>query len=60
MAARAIGYYGDPFEGFCGVNQVDPLLPKISNVVVDAVIRNWLMIMVEEALGTEVFYQPVQ
>ena len=46
MAERAIGYYGDPFEGFRGVTQVDPLLPKISNVVVDAVIRNWLMIMV--------------
>ena len=40
MAERAIGYYGDPFEGFRGVTQVDTLLPKISNVVVDAVIIN--------------------
>ena len=52
MAARAIGYYGDPFEGFCGVTQVDPLLPNISNVVLDAFISNWPMIMVEEALDT--------
>ena len=60
MAERAIGYYGDPFEGFRGVTQVDPLLPNISNVVLDAFISNWPMIMVEEALGTEVLYQSVQ
>ena len=60
MAARVIGYYGDPFEVFRGFTQVYPVLPKISNVVVYAVIRNWLMIMVEEALGTEVFDQSVQ
>ena len=59
MAARAIGYYGDPFEGFCGVTQVDPLLPNIYNVVLDAFISNWPMIMVEEALDTEIFDQSV-
>ena len=60
MLARAIGYYCDPFEGFRGLTQVDPLLPNISNVVLDAVISNWPMIMVDEALGTEVFDQSVQ
>ena len=60
MAARVIGYYGDPFEGFCGVTKVYPLLPNISNFVVDAVIRNWMMIMVEEALGPELLYQSGQ
>ena len=58
MAARAIGYYSDPFKGFRGVTQVDPLLINISNVVLDAVISNWPMNMV--ALGTEVFDQSVQ
>ena len=57
MAEREIGYYGDPFEGFHGVTQIDPRLPNISNDVGDVVIRNWLIIMVDEALGTEVLDQ---
>ena len=42
MAARAGGYYGAAFKGARGVTQGDPLSPTIFNVVVDAVVRNWL------------------
>ena len=41
MVARAGGYYGEPFYGERGVTQGDPLLSKISNVVVDAVVHHW-------------------
>ena len=40
MVAQAGGYYGEPFHVDRGVIQVDPLLPTIFNVVVDAVVRN--------------------
>ena len=42
MAAREGGYYGTAFKGARGVTQGDPLFPTIFNVVVDAVVRNWL------------------
>ena len=42
MAARAGGYYWAAFKGERGVMQGDPLSPTIFNVVVDAVVRQWL------------------
>ena len=42
MAARAGGYYGTAFKGERGVAQGDPLSPTLFNVVVDAVVWNWL------------------
>ena len=42
MAAKAGGYYGPTFQSHRGVTQGDPLLPTIFNVVVDAVICNWV------------------
>ena len=47
MVARAGGYYGTAFWGECGVTQGDPLSPTIFNVVVDAVVWHWMVVMVE-------------
>ena len=47
--ARAGGYYGEAFKGAQGMTQGDPLSPTIFNVVVDAVLRHWVMIMLDEA-----------
>ena len=49
MVTRAGGYYGKGFKGGRGVTQGDPLSPTIFNVVVDAVVRQWLTITVTEA-----------
>ena len=49
MVARAGGYYGTGFKGGLGVTQGDPLSPIIFNVVVDAVVHNWVTLAVMEA-----------
>ena len=47
MVAKAGGYYGAAFKCDRGLIQGDPLPPTIFNVVVDAVLRNWVSVMVE-------------
>ena len=49
MVARAGGYYGAAFTCAREVTQGDPLSPTILNVVVDAVMRNWVSVMEEGA-----------
>ena len=49
MVARAGQYYGTGFKGERGVTQGDPLSPTIFNVVVDAVVRHWLLLATQEA-----------
>ena len=49
IEARSGSYYGKGFKGGSGVTQGDPLSPTIYYVVVDVVVRHWLMIAVEEA-----------
>ena len=49
MVARAGGYYGKAFKGGIGVTQGEPLSPTIFNVVVDAVFRQWVNGLVDEA-----------
>ena len=49
MVAREGSYYGKGFKGARGVTQGDPLSLTIFNVVVDAVVRHWLTIVVQEA-----------
>ena len=44
MVARAGQYYGTGFKGERGVTQGDPLSPTIFNVVVDTVVRHWLLL----------------
>ena len=41
MATRAIRYYGEPFQGSHGIIQGGPLPPRIFNIVVGAIVRNW-------------------
>ena len=48
MVARAGRYYGKGFKGERGVTQGDPLSPTIFNVVVDAVVRHWLLLATQE------------
>ena len=43
MAARSGGYYGTSSKGEQGVTQGKPLSPTLFNVVVDAVVRHWLV-----------------
>ena len=45
MVAIARGYYCPPFKGNHGVTQGEPMSPTISNVVVYAIIRNWVMVV---------------
>ena len=49
MICRAQGRYGDVFRAFRGLTQGGPLSPRIFNVLVDAIIREWL----KEVLGEE-------
>ena len=49
MVAQAGGCYGTAFKGGIGVTQGDPLYPTIFNVVVDTVVRHWVMGVIVEA-----------
>ena len=49
IVARAGGYYGDAFKGARGVTQGNPLSSTIFNVVVDAVVRHWVTMALDEA-----------
>ena len=53
MVARASGYFGLPFKGYCGVTKGDPLSPAISNVVVGAIIRHWVTVVAATKKGVE-------
>ena len=63
MVARAGGYFGRPFKGYRGIIQGDPLSPKIFNVIVDAVIRHWVVVVVvvvPTEYGTEGLFLSIQ
>ena len=49
MAERAGGYYGEAFKGNRGVTEGDLLSPTIFNIVADAVVRHWVVVMMEVA-----------
>ena len=49
MVAKAGGYYGSAFGGYRVLTQGYPLPPTIFNVVVYAVVRNWVAVMVKSA-----------
>ena len=49
MLSRAGGYYRTAFQGVRGVTQGDPLSSTIFNVVADAVVHNWEIVVVAGA-----------
>ena len=49
MVARAGCYYRTAFREERGVTQGDPLPPNIFNVVVNAVVRHWVQVIIEDA-----------
>ena len=49
MVARAVGYYGTAFQGARRETQRYPLSPTIFNVLVDAVVRNWVAVVIAGA-----------
>ena len=54
MMASSDGYFGPPFKGYRGVNQVNLISPTIFNVVVDIIIRYWVAVVAPTEDGTEV------
>ena len=42
LVCRAGGVYGTPFKAYRGVTQGGPFSPRIFNVMVDAVVREWI------------------
>ncbi len=50
---RASGNYGAPFKAGSGVTHGGPLLVKLFNVIVDAVVRKWLRLLREETVMEE-------
>jgi hypothetical protein len=46
---RASGNYSTPFKTGCGVTQGSPLSAKLFNVMVDALVREWLKILKDES-----------
>ena len=49
MVDGMVGYYRSGLRGLQGLNQGYPLLPNISNVVMDAVVCNWVSIVLVDA-----------
>ena len=49
MVDRRVGYYGAGLRGLQGLNQGYPLIPNMFNVVMDAVVRNWVSMVLIDA-----------
>ena len=49
LVCRAQGVHGKPFKAYRGVTQGGPLSPKLFNIMVDAIVREWL----RQTLGEE-------
>ena len=52
MVDKAGGYFRRLFKGYRGVKQGNSLYPKIFNMVVDAAIRHWVMVVTPSEAGT--------
>ena len=61
MAGKARGHYGPSFQSHRGATQGDHLSPMIFNVIVDAVIQQWVTIVgiPQEGAGQEVLRTPI-
>ena len=51
MIARAGGYYEPPLKGYHGITQGYPISPTIFNVVVDTIIRHWVIVVAATEAG---------
>ena len=51
--ARAGGYFVLPFKRYHGTTQVDPLPPKLFNMVVNSIIHHWVTVVAEIEEGPE-------
>ena len=47
MVERVGEYYGETFRGERGMMQGDPIYPTISNMVVGAMVRQWVSLVAE-------------
>ena len=59
MVVRVSGYYTTSFKMLWGVTQGVPVSPKVFNILVDVVVRNWITVLVEKAPGVEGFNRAV-
>ena len=55
MVAIERGYYDAPFKGLWGVTQRVPLSSNLFNVILEMVVRHWMIILVEGSAVPEVF-----
>ena len=55
MVARESGYCVSPFKRYSGVTKGKPIMPKLFDVVVGAVVRHYMTILKGEATDLEVF-----
>ena len=53
MVDRVGGFHRADFQGFGGVTQVDPMSPTISNVLVDSVVRRWILLVEGGGVGQD-------
>ena len=53
MACRASGYYGRVFRADRGVTQGGALSPKVFNLMVDAIVREWITQLEERGVDME-------
>ena len=60
LVARAGGYFAPSLQGYFGVTQADTFPPIIFNVVVDAVIRPWLMVVAPTEAGADGLRETIQ
>ena len=60
MVARTRRYYVTPFKARQGVTQGNPLSPTIFNMVFDAVIFHWIILVTREEVGPDSFRWSVQ
>ena len=54
VVTSSVGYFLLPFKGYPGITQGNPLSPTLLNMVMDAVICHWVMVVAPTEEGMEV------
>ena len=60
MVCRALGRYGEPFKAGRGVTQGGHVSTKIFNIMVDAIIREWLCLVLDDEAAREEVQEAVR